>query len=184
MKFEFHFLCHRKTVGTKVHALQGREISFLHAVMYRSVYNINANEIPNHFTFSQQFLLWKASRFSATVISSHVKILFRTKAHLVFHWCSLIRLFSSLTITPNLKSFIHLVYNVSRLHPLTREGRGGETFQTTTHPVIHPNLHPSKHSSFVFGQALRNTCVTHTTSFSDLAMMRELCFAWWNLINP
>ena len=75
-----------------------REISYLQSAMLCSIYHINTNEIPNHFTLivfwcKRRDLLCSHSNgdiftcednmlFSLVKISS-----FRTKAHLVFHWC-------------------------------------------------------------------------------------------------
>ena len=53
-------------------------------------YEINTNEIPNHFTLIVFFGVKGAIYYVAItkVIFSHAKISsFRTKAHLVFHWC-------------------------------------------------------------------------------------------------
>ena len=66
--------------------------------MYNNIYYINTNEIPNHFTLivfwcERRDLLCSHSKgdiFTCedNMLFSHVKISsFRTKAHLVFHWC-------------------------------------------------------------------------------------------------
>ena len=75
-----------------------REISYRQAAMQCSIYYINTNEIPNHFTLivfwcERCNLLCSHSKgdiftWEHNMLFSHVKILsFRTKAHLVFHWC-------------------------------------------------------------------------------------------------
>ena len=75
-----------------------REISYLGAAMYCSIYYINTNELPNHFTLTgfwcerRDLLLSHSNGDIFTcednMLFSHVKIpSFRAKAHLVFHWC-------------------------------------------------------------------------------------------------
>ena len=74
-----------------------REISYLQAAMKCSIYYINTNEIPNHFTFrcERHDLLCNHSNDDLfmcedNMLFSHVKIsCFHMKAHLVhvFHWC-------------------------------------------------------------------------------------------------
>ena len=75
-----------------------REISYPQAAMYCSIYYINTNEIPNHFTlivfrWERRDLLCSHSNSDIftcedNMLFSHVKISsFHTKAHLVFHWC-------------------------------------------------------------------------------------------------
>ena len=71
-----------------------REISYLQAAMQCSIYYINTNEILNHFNF---IVFWCERRDLScshcngdifTCEDNMVKISsFRTKAHLVFHWC-------------------------------------------------------------------------------------------------
>ena len=74
-----------------------REISYLQATRSCSIYYINTNEIPDHFTeivfLSQRYgFLWSHSngdiyKCEDYMLFSHVKISsFRAKAHLVFHW--------------------------------------------------------------------------------------------------
>ena len=75
-----------------------REISCLQAALLCSIYYLNTNELPNHFTLivfwcERRDLLCSHSNgdiFTSedNMFFSHVKISsFRTKAHLVFHWC-------------------------------------------------------------------------------------------------
>ena len=75
-----------------------REISYLRAAMQCSIYYLNTNELPNHFTLivfgcERRDLLCSHSNgdiFTCedNMLFSHVKISsFRAKAHLVFHWC-------------------------------------------------------------------------------------------------
>ena len=73
-------------------------VSDLQAAMQCSIYYINTNEIPNHFTL---IVFWRERRdllcshskgdiFTCedNMLFSHVKVSsFRAKAHLVFHWC-------------------------------------------------------------------------------------------------
>ena len=57
-------------------SLREREISYLQAVMHCSIYYINSNEMPNHFTLTF-FFAAKGAMYHvaiATVIFSHVKI--------------------------------------------------------------------------------------------------------------
>ena len=70
-----------------------REISYLQAAMLCSIYYINTNEIPNHFTFccERRDLLCNHSNGDLltcedNMLFSRVRIsCFRTKAHLVFY---------------------------------------------------------------------------------------------------
>ena len=75
-----------------------REISYLQAAVKCSIYYINTNEIPNHFTLivfwcERRDLLWSHSNGDIftredNMLFSHVKISsFRAKANLVFYWC-------------------------------------------------------------------------------------------------
>ena len=75
-----------------------REISYLQAAMQCSIYYINTNEIPSHFTttvFSCERCDLLCSHSNGDIFTcendmlfSRVKIsCFRAKAHLVFHWC-------------------------------------------------------------------------------------------------
>ena len=75
-----------------------REISYLQAAMQCSIYYINTNEIPSHFTttvFSCKRCDLLCSHSNGDIFTcendmlfSRVKIsCFRAKAHLVFHWC-------------------------------------------------------------------------------------------------
>ena len=70
-----------------------------------SIYYINTNELPNHFTLivfwcERRDLLGSHSNSDIitredNMLFSHVKISsFRAKAHLVFHWCLYIKLLS------------------------------------------------------------------------------------------
>ena len=75
-----------------------RETSYLQAAMLCSIYYINTNELPNHFTLivfwcERRDLLCSHSNGDIftredNMLFSQVKISsFRAKPHLVFHWC-------------------------------------------------------------------------------------------------
>ena len=76
-----------------------REISYLQAAMLCSIYYINTNEIPYHFTetvFSSERRNLLCSHSNGDIFTCESNMLFprvkiscfRAKAHLVFHWCA------------------------------------------------------------------------------------------------
>ena len=101
---------------------------YLQAAMYYSIYYINTNELPNHFTLivfwcERRDLLCSHSNgdiFTCedNMLFSHVKIpSFRAKVHLVFHWCLciLINLITSIALEKckkNAKLFKSFWYKV------------------------------------------------------------------------
>ena len=104
-----------------------RETSYLQAAMLCSIYYINTNELPNHFTLivfwcERRDLLCSHSNGDIftredNMLFSQVKISsFRAKAHLVFHWC-LYNKVIYLTIIPRVCvgfGYNHLISNITR----------------------------------------------------------------------
>ena len=104
-----------------------RETSYLQVTMLCSIYYINTNELPNHFTLivfwcERRDLLCSHSNGDIftredNMLFSQVKISsFRAKAHLVFHWCFYNKVIY-LTIIPRVCvgfGYNHLISNITR----------------------------------------------------------------------